>query len=115
MRMVFLIHIEFPAQVYETTPFKNEVCLLYLIGVLLKGVKEALRKKQEPNLRNAAQCYNVKDAKMAMKIACLWAHFRPLFLKRMSADEFQQCESMFFRGSFEREFKDKVNAENEEL
>jgi hypothetical protein len=113
--MVFLVHIEFPAQVYEITPFKNEVCLLYLIGVFLKGVKEVLRKKQKPNLRNAAQRYRVKDAKVVMKIACLWAHFRPQFLKRMSADEFQQCEGMFFRGSFEREFTDKVNAEKEEL
>ena len=103
------------AKVYEITPFKNEVALLYLIGVFLKAVKEVIRKRQKPNLRNAAQRYRVKDPKTAMKIACLWAHFRPDLIKVLSKDDFQQCEQMFFRGSFDREYTDKVNAENESL
>ena len=103
------------ANVYEPSPFKNEVALLYLIGIFLKGIKDLLRKKQKPNLRNAAQRLRVKEPKVAMKIACLWAHFRPQFIKVLSKEDFEQCEHMFFRGGFEREFSDKVNAENESL
>ena len=103
------------AKVYERNAFKNEVALLYLIGVFLKAIKEILRKKQKPNLRNAAGRLRVKDPKTAMKVACLWAHYRPQVIKVLSKEDFQQCEQMFFRGGFEREFSDKVNAENEAL
>jgi hypothetical protein len=86
-----------------------------LIGGFLKGVQEVLRKKQKPNLRNFASRYRAKDPQSAMKVACLWAHFRPTFMKKMSAEDFKECEAMFFRGGFDREFVDKVNAENEAL
>ena len=49
---------------YEPSPFKNEVALLYLIGIFLKGIKDLLRKKQKPNLRNAAQRLRVKEPKL---------------------------------------------------
>jgi len=103
------------AQIYDLNSFKNEVALLYMIGTFLKSIKEVLRKKQKPNLRNNAQRYRTKDPQLAMKIACLWAHFRPSFIKKMSAEDFKDAEAMFFRGSFDREFTDKVNAENEAL
>ena len=103
------------AKVYELSAFKNEVTLLYLVGFFLKAIKEVLRKKQKPNLRNAAQRLRVKEPRVAMKIACLWVHFRPQVIKVLSKEDFEQCEHMFFRGGFEREFTDKVNAENEAL
>ena len=103
------------AKVYELNSFKNEVALLYMIGVFLKAIKEVMRKRQKPNLRNNAQRYRIKDPQLAMKIACLWAHFRPTFIKKMSAEDFKEAEAMFFRGSFDREFTDKVNAENEAI
>ena len=59
------------AQVYERNAFKNEVALLYAIGVFLKAIKDVIRKKQKPNLRNAAQRLRVRDPKIAMEIACL--------------------------------------------
>ena len=103
------------SEVYDLNAFKNEVTLLYLVGNFLKAIKETIRKRQKPNLRNCSQRYRCKDPQLAMKTACLWAHFRPTFMKKMSAEDFKEAEAMFFRGSFEREFTDKVNAENEAL
>ena len=87
------------AQVYERSAFKNEVALLYAIGVFLKAIKEIIRKKQKPNLRNAAQRLRVRDPKIGMKIACLWCHFRPQLIKFLSKEDFQQCEHMFSAGA----------------
>ena len=103
------------AQVYDLNNFKNEVALLYMIGGFLRSVKEVLRKRQKPNLRNNAQRYRSKDPQIAMKVACLWAHFRATFKQKISAKDYQEAEAMFFRGSFDRECVDKVNAENESL
>ena len=84
------------AQGYERNAFKNEVALLYAIGVFLKAIKEILRKKQKPNLRNAAQRLRVRDPKIGIKNACLWCHFRPRIIKVLSKEDFQQCEQVFF-------------------
>ena len=48
-------------------------------------------------------------------MSCVWVHFRPDFQQRLSASEFEEIEHMFFRGTLERELKDKVGSENPTL
>ena len=40
--------------VYEIASFKNEVALLYFIGIFQQAVKPALPNRKTPHLRNVA-------------------------------------------------------------
>ena len=98
--------------IYQPHPDKDTFCLLGHIGIYAKHLKEALRLRKKfkgQNFRRGG------DNNMLYRMSCVWVHFRPDFQQRLSASEFEELEKMFFRGTLERELKDKVGSENPTL
>ena len=65
------------AQIYEFADQKADFWLSYLVTVFARKIKEALRRKQKPNLRTFSSSFRVSDPNLAYNMCCIYVHFRP--------------------------------------
>jgi len=100
------------AAIYTPSPEKDTFTLLAHLGWYAKRVKDALRLKKKVKGQNFRRG---GDNRELYRMSCLWVHFRSDFQQRLSTSEFEEVEKMFFRGTLERELKDKVLSENPTL
>ena len=101
-------------KVYTVTPAVAECILQFFIARFLGRLKDAQAKKKV-NLRNGASKFRAPDADAAARSVCLWCYFREEFRKTLSKEDFTDMAKKFYRGSFERDFLDKIKAENPDL